>query len=65
MKTVEISVVIPVFNEAPVLEQVIAELRNTLESGWANYEIVVVNDGSTDETEKFFIGKRRNLTVSL
>lgn len=52
MQTVEISVVIPVFNEASVLEQVLAELRNTLEGGGTNYEIIVVNDGSTDKTEK-------------
>ncbi len=51
MRAVEISVVIPVFNEAPILERVIEELRSTLEGG-ATYEIVVVNDGSTDATEE-------------
>lgn len=44
--------VIPVFNEAPILERVLEELRNTLESVGNTYEIVVVNDGSTDSTEE-------------
>lgn len=52
MRTVEISVVIPVFNEAPILERVLEELRSTLEGGANTYEIVVVNDGSTDATEE-------------
>ena len=48
MRNIKISVVIPVFNEAPILERVLEELRNTLEGVGNTYEIVVVNDGSTD-----------------
>ena len=52
MRNVKISVVIPVFNEASILERVLEELRNTLDGVENSYEIVVVNDGSTDSTEE-------------
>lgn len=66
MRTVEISVVIPVFNEAPILERVLEELRSTLEGGANTYEIVVVNDGSTDATEEILrreAARSDNITV--
>ena len=44
----ELSVVIPVFNEAPNLESLHQEFRSTLD-GWGHaYEIIFVDDGSTD-----------------
>jgi glycosyltransferase involved in cell wall biosynthesis len=44
----ELSVVIPVFNEAPNLESLHREFRGTLD-GWGHaYEIIFVDDGSTD-----------------
>jgi glycosyltransferase involved in cell wall biosynthesis len=46
----EISVVIPVRNEALNVPALYAELTATLESFGRRYEIVVVDDGSTDET---------------
>lgn len=50
--SVEISVVVPVYNEAPSIEEIYSELRdalNTLDSCW---EIVFVDDGSTDDSGK-------------
>jgi glycosyltransferase involved in cell wall biosynthesis len=45
---IDLTVVIPVRNEAPALEQLHLELTRTLE-GWGRpYEIIIVDDGSTD-----------------
>ncbi len=45
-----VSVVVPVYNEAQNLERLHTELRAVLESSSCLYEIVFVNDGSTDES---------------
>ena len=45
-----ISVVIPLRNEAPNLLQLHRELTETLEASGRPYELVFVDDGSTDET---------------
>ena len=42
------SIVIPVFNEEKAIERVIKELHQTLIQQDAKYEIIVVDDGSTD-----------------
>jgi len=47
----ELSVVIPVFNEAANLEPLWAELREVLEGLGTSYEVIFVNDGSTDKSE--------------
>ena len=47
---VDLSVVIPIRNEAPSLPDLVRELTDTL-GRWARpYEIIVVDDGSTDES---------------
>ena len=45
----EISIVIPVKNEAGNIDQLIKEIEKSLKS--KNYEIIYVNDGSIDNTE--------------
>jgi glycosyltransferase involved in cell wall biosynthesis len=47
---IELSVVIPVRNEAPSLEELHRELTETLRAWGRSYEIIVVDDGSTDES---------------
>lgn len=47
---VELSVVIPVKNEAPGLEDLHREVTATLEPWGRSYEVIVVDDGSTDES---------------
>ena len=47
---VELSVVIPVRNEAASLEELHRELTETLAAWGRAYEIIVVDDGSTDES---------------
>jgi glycosyltransferase involved in cell wall biosynthesis len=46
----ELSVVMPVYNEASVIEGVVAELKRDICDHFGGAEIVMVNDGSTDDT---------------
>jgi len=46
----DFAVVIPAFNEAPVIPALIAELRETFKSFDMTGEIIIVDDGSTDGT---------------
>jgi len=46
----QLSVVIPVFNENEVLPQLRARLSPVLDKCTTDYEIIFVNDGSTDDT---------------
>jgi glycosyltransferase involved in cell wall biosynthesis len=48
--TPELSIVIPVHNESPNVKQLYAELTETLEADGRSYEVIVIDDGSTDET---------------
>ncbi len=45
-----VDIVIPVFNEAGVLEETYAGLRSIIDTTPHNFTIYYVNDGSTDET---------------
>ncbi|MFA7682493.1 MAG: glycosyltransferase family 2 protein, partial [Candidatus Peribacteraceae bacterium] len=45
-----LSIIIPIFNEEGAVEQTIRVLHGILEKAGENFEIVVVNDGSTDRT---------------
>jgi dolichol-phosphate mannosyltransferase len=47
----EVSAVIPVFNEADNLEPLWAELREVLDGLGRSYEVIFVNDGSTDGSD--------------
>ena len=46
----DLSIVVPVLNESPNIEKLYAELTDTLVRGGRSYEIIVVDDGSTDDT---------------
>src|SRR5262245_41187743 len=50
MSPVELSVVIPIRNEAPSLEELYAELTELLTAWGRTYEILIVDDGSTDDS---------------
>lgn len=47
----QISVIVPAYNEMDSLEQVISGLKKENGSLGIEYEIIVVNDGSTDQTK--------------
>jgi glycosyltransferase involved in cell wall biosynthesis len=46
---IELSVVIPIRNEAPGLDELYRELLRALEAWGRSFEIIVIDDGSTDE----------------
>jgi glycosyltransferase involved in cell wall biosynthesis len=48
--TVDISVIVPMRNEAPSVDQLHEELTTTLEGFKRPYEIIAIDDGSTDDT---------------
>lgn len=50
--SVKLSLVIPCYNEQDNVENVFHHIKNGLESYTDSYEIVFVNDGSSDKTEK-------------
>jgi len=50
MREIELSIIVPVFNEADVLPELQRRLMATLETLNAPFEIIYVNDGSADGT---------------
>jgi glycosyltransferase involved in cell wall biosynthesis len=48
--TPDLSIVIPVRNESPNIKRLYDELTATLMSGHRSYELLVIDDGSTDDT---------------
>jgi glycosyltransferase involved in cell wall biosynthesis len=48
--TPDLSIVIPVLNESPNIDRLYNELTDTLVRGGRSYEILIVDDGSTDDT---------------
>lgn len=46
------SIVMPVYNEEKIIELVVIDLKNYLDKNGLIYELIVVNDGSTDDTSK-------------
>ena len=45
----DISVVIPFLNESPNLEPLCEELKTSLDSLGRDYEVIFIDDGSTDD----------------
>lgn len=61
-----ISIIVPAFNEEKNITKTIKHIKNACNSININYEIIVVNDNSTDETLKkilFLKKKIRNIKV--
>lgn len=50
MKKVDLSVIIPMFNEQEVINETIKSVSQELEALDCNWEIILVNDGSMDNT---------------
>jgi len=47
----ELSVIAPMYNEQAVIEQAVRKLVSAVEALGVSYELILVNDGSTDDTE--------------
>jgi len=58
VKQPELSIVIPAYNEASVIGETLAEVSEYLEGRGLDYEIILVSDGSTDNTGKIAISAR-------
>jgi glycosyltransferase involved in cell wall biosynthesis len=54
--SLDISVLLPAYNEANNLPEVIPEIEETLKASGKSYEIVVIDDGSTDDTRAVMRG---------
>jgi len=50
MEKVDLSIIIPMFNEEEVIDETIKSVTGELDSLNLNWEIILVNDGSTDNT---------------
>jgi dolichol-phosphate mannosyltransferase len=50
MNSLEISLVVPLFNEEEVVHETHTRLVNVMKSCGLGYEIIYVNDGSRDNT---------------
>ena len=48
--TPDLSIVIPIHNEAPNLEPLVSELREVLDAAGRSYEVILIDDGSQDES---------------
>lgn len=49
-KITKVAVVVPAYNEGKVIAEVVLSLRKVFEKSGFNFEIIVVDDGSTDNT---------------
>jgi len=52
MQNAKISLIIPVYNEKAIIKNTIETTLNFLERNYSDYELIISDDGSTDETEK-------------
>lgn len=55
-----ISLFLPTYNEEGVIEKTILNSANVLQKTFVNWEIIVVNDGSTDKTKEIVKNLRNN-----
>ncbi len=56
-----ISIIIPVFNESESIAYLLEEVKNVMEVNELNYELIVVNDGSQDNTDAVLVELTKNI----
>ncbi len=60
-----ISIVIPVFNEAEIIETVIREYHELIAQRFETYEFIVAEDGSTDGTKAILASLGKELSIKV
>ena len=56
-----ISIIIPVFNESESIAYLLEEVKSVMEVHELNYELIVVNDGSQDNTDAVLVELTKNI----
>ncbi len=51
-KNIDLSVVVPIYNEEESLPLLVQEIMKAMITNFKNFEVVLVNDGSTDKSEE-------------
>ena len=65
-KQIDISIVIPVFNETSLIDELYSRLKTICEGLGRNYEIIFVDDGSSDGShEKLRQLKNKDTTLRI
>ena len=62
-KQIDISIVIPVFNEISLIDELYSRLKLVCEGLGRNYEIIIVDDGSSDGSHEKLIQLKNNDTT--
>lgn len=52
MTRFDISIIVPLYNEEKVFEQLVQRITNVINATQFSCEVILINDGSTDDTEK-------------
>ena len=65
MDTRTISVVVPCFNEGKRIYRNIAKIREFLSERFSSFQIIVVNDGSTDDTLVELVRAERDFSITI
>ncbi len=53
MENKKLWIALPIYNEWPALKDLIENLEKTLDVDFPNYQIVICDDGSTDEGKDY------------
>ncbi|MDI1254736.1 MAG: glycosyltransferase family 2 protein [Flavobacterium sp.] len=51
MKQIDISIIVPLYNEEAVFDQLIQRLTNVIDNTAFSCEVILINDGSSDKTD--------------
>lgn len=54
-----ISIIIPVYNEESHIPSILTHIKNILSETMLDYELIVINDGSTDNTEPVLVEEQK------